>query len=219
MIITCIDCAPILAPSHAAGKHETLKDYLVPNLSTHFICLLSTRRAGALQKCPFRSAHAPLADRAQVRQLPPTDLWQCRLRRALQIAPRPLRRFRQILAEVNGCARHFHSLDSALARKGPVALSVGAILQTFEFGKARPFPNIMKKFGRRSSRFGNLPLCAVDVHCSIRGSGPVRKALFTGGGPRRSPAVVGEGSLWPGIIESASASSIYDFHHHHRRRR
>lgn len=43
-----------------------------------------------------------------------------------------------------------------------VEFSVRANLQKFVFGRVRPFPNIVNKFGRSSSRFGNFPACAVD---------------------------------------------------------
>lgn len=63
----------------------------------------STRGAGAIEKRSFWSTHVATADPDQIRQHPLADLWQLRLRGALQIAPRPLRRFRPILAEVTDC--------------------------------------------------------------------------------------------------------------------
>lgn len=47
-------------------------------------------------------------------------------------------------------------------------ISVRANLKTFGFGKVRPFPNITKKFGSSSSRFGNLTVYAVDLYYNAK---------------------------------------------------
>lgn len=110
------------------GKSTLLRHFKsIPETLPVRLIVNSTRGVGALEKRPFSSVHLPLADPDQACQFPLADLWQCQLHRELQTAPRLLRRFQRILAEVSGCATSLPFSRLCTHTYQPVALESWAV--------------------------------------------------------------------------------------------
>lgn len=74
-----------------------------------------------------------------------------------------------ILAKLHQLARtRCNNVDRTIQKPPLDISSVRANLETFGFGKVRPIPKSMKKFGASSSIIGSLPASAVVIHCSMK---------------------------------------------------